>query len=971
MAGGRGVTATRQERQHAGTVNLAVVRAMIDDATAHDYGPAHRDAAAVLGIYGDPASLDPSRFDHAGVPVQLAPCVSALAVREALLTRDPRAWLVVITDRPEEDLGVGILAHLAGHKLRTPDPWAAVRQQFSATGLETALYADPSSRPLAHGLLLARPEAGWPPAPAGALTRDHALGSVARAWLDVPRRSLDSLGVLRWTASPGLNGRIAELRALAGDELTDATLAWVCASAGVAGTPLTHLLRRGEISDALPLGLVLGLLVGPVDATAPGAPAHPGARTDEDGDTRHTRELALARLAHRWHGPAPSTASLRALGDAATQVVADLLRERLTAADARELLHRADTLLGEVGAPALAERSEVLPGGLTARLHVVAEHLRTATTGTELLDGAAAIADRVSGATNDVEAAWAAVGRHVLGDSDGLGSTDPRLGPVLGAVRLTRWLALDPEPGDEGLAALALRQGTTDSWVDAAVNDTYEGVADPALAEALTSVLSAVETVRDEHDEQFARALATATEHDTGSSDGYLTPPGGTDRVWLLEHLVKGTVVPIARRTPTLLLVLDGMSTGVATEVVADVLGRREGWEEALLPQAHVRGTGLAVLPSLTEVSRASLLSGSLTTGQQGQEQAGYAALVSAFGLRSPQVFHKKPLDTSRPGFAVADDVALAIADTSQELVTCVLNTIDDALDRSDPAGTAWTADAVKHLRSLLDRALAAGRTVVLTADHGHVVERRRGRQQPSRDASSGRSRPADVAPGQGEVLVSGPRVLKHGGTAVLPFEERLRYGPLKAGYHGGASPAEVVVPVVVLVPGDVPDGSGLRLAPPQAPRWWDVAPGAAATVQVEVARRPSRPSRPHPQEDSLFDTSIVEAPAAARSTHKVRLGDAVVQSDAWTQQRVVSGRVALEDEQVVAAVEALAAAPGTRLPLASLASVMALPATRAQGAVAQLQRLLNVEGYAVVRTDGPVVVLDVPLLREQFGIGG
>src|SRR5690606_30743105 len=135
---------------------------------------------------------------------------------------------------------------------------------------------------------------------------------------------------------------------------------------------------------------------------------------------------------------------------------------------------------------------------------------------------------------------------------------------------------------------------------------------------------------------------------------------------------------------------------------------------------AHVRGTGLAVLPSLTEVSRASLLSGTLTTGQQGQEQTGYAALVSAFGLRSPQVFHKKPLDTSRPGFAVADDVALAIADTSQELVTCVLNTIDDALDRSDPAGTAWTADAVKHLRPLLDRALAAGRTVVLTADHGH-----------------------------------------------------------------------------------------------------------------------------------------------------------------------------------------------------------------------------------------------------------
>ena len=36
----------------------------------------------------------------------------------------------------------------------------------------------------------------------------------------------------------------------------------------------------------------------------------------------------------------------------------------------------------------------------------------------------------------------------------------------------------------------------------------------------------------------------------------------------------------------------------------------------------------------------------------------------------------------------------------------------------------------------------------------------------------------------------------------MLAVDETLRYGPLKAGYHGGAAPAEAVVPVVVLVPG-------------------------------------------------------------------------------------------------------------------------------------------------------------------------
>ena len=32
----------------------------------------------------------------------------------------------------------------------------------------------------------------------------------------------------------------------------------------------------------------------------------------------------------------------------------------------------------------------------------------------------------------------------------------------------------------------------------------------------------------------------------------------------------------------------------------------------------------------------------------------------------------------------------------------CVLNTIDDALDRTDPGGTDWTAETVKHLGPLL-----------------------------------------------------------------------------------------------------------------------------------------------------------------------------------------------------------------------------------------------------------------------------
>ena len=85
-----------------------------------------------------------------------------------------------------------------------------------------------------------------------------------------------------------------------------------------------------------------------------------------------------------------------------------------------------------------------------------------------------------------------------------------------------------------------------------------------------------------------------------------------------------------------LLLVLDGMSAGVGTEVIASVLARTgDGWAEALLPGQSRRAAALAVLPTLTEVSRASLLCGELRAGGQDVELRGYEALTGAYGLRA------------------------------------------------------------------------------------------------------------------------------------------------------------------------------------------------------------------------------------------------------------------------------------------------------------------------------------------------
>lgn len=939
---GAGVTAT------ATRATLPVLRALLDQARRKDY------ASGVLGVRAHPEWPGAPVFNHGDVPVRVVPCVSALAVREALLERADGQWLVVLTDRPDDDLGAGVLSHLVWHRLRTPDPWDAVRLRFAATGVEPALTAAADDRDIAIGLLMASPTAGWAPAPGGVLTRDHALGAVAAAHLGLTDPVIDATSVLAWTADPAAMTRVADLRTLAGDALAGAILDWAAERAGAAGPPLRHLLRAGDARDAVPLGLVAGLL-----ATA----------RDTAADTTQLAREALIRLEPRVGSTATASAVLRSWARESSAVIAGMLQDPASRASGLSLLARADELLGATRAGSLAEGSDLLPSGLTRRLALLAGVLRTALAGSP---PATPDLPWIPGAAlGGIERAWALAAAHRLTDAD------ERTPALHAAVRLARWLSADSAASAASLRALLDRHGDSDAWVDSAVNDTAPGVSDPDLGVGLASVLAAVRARRAVHDQAFATALAAHTSADPAAVSGIHAG------VRHLEDLLPTVVLPLALSTPVLLLILDGMSAAAGTEVITSVLSRTgDGWVEALLPSQNRRAAALAVLPTLTEVSRASLLCGELRTGGQDAEQRGYEALTRAHRLPGrATLFHKKPLDSSRLGYAVADDVAAAIADvTGRPLVSCVLNTIDDALDRSDPGGTAWGTEAVKHLAPLLDRARHAGRIVVLTADHGHVVERRQGNQRAYADISSGRSRAATVPAGDGEVLVAGSRVLRHDGRAVLAVDEQLRYGPLKAGYHGGGAPAEAVVPVAVLVPGVVPDHVSLHLAPPQEPAWWidpvaSVLPAGGPPPAAAPAPRPTADYRRRRQETAptLFDELDTEPAAAAadQTAQGSPVPGAVLKSAAYAAQKKVAGRVSLTDEQVRGLLDALLAAPGHRLVAARAAAALAVAPVMLRGAVLHVQRLLNVEGYPVLRVDadGGTVILDEALMREQFGI--
>ena len=97
-----------------------------------------------------------------------------------------------------------------------------------------------------------------------------------------------------------------------------------------------------------------------------------------------------------------------------------------------------------------------------------------------------------------------------------------------------------------------------------------------------------------------------------------------------------------------------------------------------------------------------------------------------------------------------------------------------------------------------------------------------------------------------------------------------------------------------------------------------------------------------------------------------------MVSSRVYTAQRRIAGRLSVPDNRVRDLLAALLAAPDGRLAPAQAAIAVAVAPAALRGAILHVQRLLNVEGYAVLRVDadGATVILDEPLLREQFGLG-
>ncbi|MGV0809012.1 BREX-2 system phosphatase PglZ [Mycolicibacterium setense] len=578
-------------------------------------------------------------------------------------------------------------------------------------------------------------------------------------------------------------------------------------------------------------------------------------------------------------------------------------------------LQQAEALLGDLGWAEGTERSAVLHPGYLARVRGLASALASG---------------------DKVEEALA----HVLEHRDADTSQAPTM-----AVRLHRWLATS-ENASASLGSDLERQMNDGAWVDAAIGAVWHGSGDPTVAAAYQQLLDEVHGRRKQRD----RAAASRLDQVNGADDQHAIG---------VERLLAEIVDPWRRQGGALLIVLDGMSSAIATALASEVA--RLGLVEWVPSSTYARRSVAAALPSLTNVSRASLFCGEICSGTGEDEKRG---LSTAFP--GAKLFHKNDL-RSEGGASLPSDVMAAVRDGAIPVVGVVINAIDDATHKNDMSAWDWDLRSLDPLRALLEAAISARRAVILTSDHGHVVER--GTEALSVSGADSRWRPASTgAAGDGEVLVSGPRVIAPGGEAVLLWRDDAHYGPRHAGYHGGASLAELTIPVLVFQAAAVAAGApGWEQAAPQVPLWWNDPIASTTAAPTKPTAQPTN-TKTSGQGDGLFE--LHELPTSTKAPAGVV--EAVLASTTYAEQKRMAGRRALDDRTTEAVLRALVDRGG-RAHQDTVAAAAGIATADVGQIFAAVRRLLNVDGYGVIEldTDGVTLRLDEHLLREQFSVGG
>lgn len=887
----------------AGAVTESLLRAKVEAVCKKD------PHARSIGIKVDGPWRGQDRLAASGKELRVVYCPSVLAIREQLAQEDGTPK-VILTDRFEQELGSDVLFRLALARLHEVRPWEVILERFQARTCDPRLPKELWME--SYLLRIVAEKAELDPAPGGFLDEETVWRELLLSLLKLDVARPTALELLSWTLSPGNLHAWAALPA----DAREGIASYLAEQAGAIGPLILGALTAGRGADAVPLGLVCSLLF----AAEAAEPPHAAVVLK-----------AMGRLEAWLRGQSPGPQEGRAWATASQGLLSELPEEQQ-----RRLMERAEALLRELKAESLLRLSDLLPSSLEQRLSQWGDAL-----GALARDASRTMLDRAEGALRAVQG-------HRLWQQHRERSQR------LIMARRVAWALVETPAQDKPASFADAVVGYSErlAWLDRAREVLVLGDENPIVAKGMAGLVQRAIELRETFSRHFGQLLADWVK--SGSAVG--TSPLG------IESVLDTVLAPVARRGPVLLLVLDGMSVPAYLVLREDLA--RTGWVEAGLKTGAPPRQAVAMLPTETEASRASLLSGVAMRGRAADEKDRFARHPAlrelSRGGKPPVLFHKAELIGESVG--LQDDVRRAIEDSEQQVVGVVVNAIDDHLAKGDQIAAPETVDAIRPLGLLLATARAAGRAVVVTSDHGHILERELTHRRT--DAKSSRSRPATGPVADDEVLLHGPRVLTETGKLIAPWSERIRYGSKKSGYHGGASPQEVIVPIGVLVPTEQLEGQWQEqvLRPPT---WWNPDVRIPETSTSD-ALQPARPAIPETKgsQGVLFSAG----PAVDAGTDDSAWMGKLLESAQLTARRKQFARLALPPERILDVLTALDR-HGGKLLIDALAQLLGLPPVRLRGILGALRTLLNVDAYSVLTIDESdmSVSLDRPLLEKQF----
>lgn len=925
------------------------------------------NADAVALVWPEPLAERVVIHELGGHRLRIVYCPSELAIREQLVAHgaagnvddsivenagkaeneNGSCRLVILSAFDQSLLATDVQARIWRNAPQRISPWRTLQQILKVREIDPRLTR-PGYRWIAKELLSAYESYKDHIHFGEVLDQDKAWQALTCGLLNYHFDRVDLPTLLQWSLAGNCDKAFTRLP----DAMKDTIGDWLKPGLADLETLVRQIWHQEQADHLLAIGLACSVMYHPVLLE----PSKAALLARENRIDEQKLIAARAVFNERYLGGSfANTQLLKQFGAQALAYVEQVLNELVIKGQQnpkiQQSFDKAEQMLASLDLTPVLIYSDILPGGFRLRLDAMAK----------ALDKAAQSSSHATALTT-AQALLTQLKTHRSARS--LSASDQIMRAEM-AIRLCHWLSKDQGPSMDGQQLLThyIDHG---SFVDWARSKLWQGDVHEQLSTVYQKLSEKTGRHREQQNKAFANLLPAIAQGDQ------LKP-----RILPVERALDQLVAPLARNHHVLLLVLDGMSLAVYRELVVDLV--QQNWVEWRQTENPCQGL-VSALPSITRASRCSLLSGELQDGVAADEKKAFSNHPQLKAMAStrfpPRLYHKADLQQSGSG-ALASEVRAVLAGTEHRVTAVVINAIDDQLSTNAQLSMDWKMDTIALLRQVMEAAREAGRVVIITSDHGHVLDH--DMQGQGKNDGGERFKPGNATVESGELLLSGSRVITDDKKVVLPWSEKIRYTTRKMGYHGGASLQEVMIPLGIYVSGgttDVPPD--WRETPRYQPDWWQTEADYVTIDPVYQSGTEVITETPSPQGKSKKSRAAEEvmddmfaSPAEVIETKTTLAGhwtSQLIESAVYQQTRSRAGRTAVKSEQLVELLRLLEA-NGSQLMMSALVQALGIPKLRMRGFLAGAQKLLNVDGYPVLSIDrmSETVKLNIASLKTQF----